>query len=176
MEDDGIIANLITVMLEKKGYSIVGKIASGEESILRAAEVEPGLILTETNLAGVMDGAIAARFISHFFQFPIVFFIALCDEQLFEHARNEQSHKFILKPFTTDRDLSFNNKLVFYNHTIRKKYLGMYLVGEPKKIKAARDPILITDTRGKIIFYNPYATRFLDLPGGRSRWTTGARS
>jgi PAS domain-containing protein len=41
----------------------------------------------------------------------------------------------------------------------------MYPVGEPKKIMAARAPILITDTRGKIIFYNPYAIRFLDLPG-----------
>jgi len=47
---------------------------------------------------------------------------------------------------------------------MRKKYLEMYPVGDPKKIMGALDPILLTDTKGKIVFYNPYAIRFLDLP------------
>ncbi len=163
VEDDDIIANLISVMLEKKGYSIVGKTASGEESIVKAAELEPDLILMDINLAGVMDGVTAARFIFQLFQYPIVFLTALCDDQLLERAKNAQPLGYILKPFT-DRDLSSNVELALYNHTIRKKHLDMYPVGEPKKIMAALDPILITDTRGRIIFYNPYAIRFLDLP------------
>jgi len=163
VEDDEIIANLISVMLEKKGYSIVGKIASGEESIIKAAEQEPDLILMDINLAGVMDGIMAARFIFQLFQYPIVFLTALCDDQLLERAKNAQPLGYILKPFT-DRELTSNVELALYNHAIRKKFLDMYPVGEPKKIMAALDTILITDTRGRIIFYNPYAIRFLDLP------------
>ena len=52
-------------MLEKRRYDIVGKIASGEESIIMAAEPEPDLFLMEINLAGVMDGVTAARYIFH---------------------------------------------------------------------------------------------------------------
>ena len=33
VEDDEIISNLITIMLERKGYNIVGRIGSGEEAI-----------------------------------------------------------------------------------------------------------------------------------------------
>jgi CheY-like chemotaxis protein len=163
VEDDEIIANLISVMLEKKGYSIVGKVASGEESIIRAAELEPDLILMDINLAGVMDGVTAARYLFQLFQFPIVFLTALCDDQLLERAKSAQPLGYILKPFTIS-DLSSNVELALYNHSMRKKYLEMYPVGEPKKIMAALDPVLITDTRGKIFFYNPYAIRFLDLP------------
>ena len=163
VEDDEIIANLISVMLERKGYSIVGKIASGEESIIRSAELEPDLILMDINLAGVMDGVMAAQYIFQLFQYPIVFLTALCDDQLLERAKNAQPLGYILKPFT-DRDLSSNVELALYNHTIRKKHLDLYPVGEPRKIIAALEPILITDTRGKIFFYNQYAIRFLDLP------------
>ncbi len=150
-------------MLEKKGYSIVGKIASGEESIIKAAELEPDLILMDINLAGVMDGITAARFIFQLFQYPIVFLTAHCDDQLLERAKNAQPLGYILKPFT-DSELTSNVELALYNHAIRKKFLDMYPVGEPKKIMAVLDPVLITDTRGRIIFYNPYAIRFLDLP------------
>lgn len=166
VEDDEIIANLISVMLEKKGYNIVGKIASGEESIIRAAELEPDLILMDINLAGVMDGVTAACFIFQLFQYPVVFLTALCDDDLLNRAKNAQPLGYILKPFT-DRDLSSNVELALYNHSMRKKYLEMYPVGEPKKIMAALDPILIADTRGRIFFYNPYAIRFLELPEGQ---------
>ena len=117
----------------------------------------------DINLAGVMDGVTAAQYIFQLFQYPIVFLTALCDDQLLERAKNAQPLGYILKPFS-DRDLSSNVELALYNHAIRKKYLEKYPVGEPRKIIAALDPILITDTQGKIFFYNQYAIRFLDLP------------
>ncbi len=163
VEDDDIIANLISVMLEKKGYNIVGKIASGEESIIKAAELEPDLILMDINLAGIMDGVTAAGFIFQLFQYPIVFLTALCDDELLGRAKNAQPLGYVIKPFT-DRDLSSNVELALYNHSMRKKYLELHPVGEPKKIMAALDPIIITDTKGKIFFCNPYAIRFLELP------------
>jgi CheY-like chemotaxis protein len=163
VEDDEIICNLITTMLEKKGYAVVGKISTGEEAILKAAELEPDLILMDIHLEGTMDGVAAARYIFQLFHYPIVFLTALCDDGLLERAKHAQPLGYILKPFT-DKDLSSNVELALYNHNIRKKYLDMYPVGEPKKLMAILDVILILDTRGRIIFYNPYAPRFLDLP------------
>lgn len=163
VEDDEIIANLIAVMLEKRGYNIVGKTISGEESISLAAELEPDLILMDIGLAGVMDGVTAACYIFQLFQCPIVFLTAHCDDNLLARAKNAQPLGYVIKPFT-DRDIASNVELALYNHSMRKKYLDLYPVGEPKKIMAALDIIIITDTRGKIIFCNPYALRFLDLP------------
>jgi two-component system, response regulator PdtaR len=163
VEDDEIICNLITTMLERKGYAVVGKISSGEEAIVKAAELEPDLVLMDINLEGVLDGVAAARYIFQLFHFPIVFLTALCDDGLLERAKQAQPLGYILKPFT-DKDLTANVEMALNNHAIRKKYLDMYPVGEPKKLMAILDIIIIMDTRGRIIFYNPYTPRFLDLP------------
>lgn len=163
VEDDEIIANLITLMLEKKGYTIVGKSASGEESIRKAAELEPDLILMDINLNGQMDGVTAARYIFQLFYFPIIFLTALCDDNLLERAKSAQPYGYLLKPFT-DRELTSNVELALYNHSIKKKYLDNYPIGLPTKIMELLDVIIMTDTKGMIIFFNPYAGRFLGLP------------
>lgn len=163
VEDDEIISSLITTLLEKKGYSVVGRISSGEQSIIKAAELEPDLILMDINLDGLMDGVAAAGYIFQLFHYPIVFLTALCDDGLIERAKHAQPLGYILKPFT-DKDLSSNVEMALYNHEFRKKYLDLYPVGEPKKLMTALDAILILDEKGKVIFHNPYAPRFLDLP------------
>jgi len=163
VEDDEIICNLITTMLEKKGYAVVGKVGSGEEAINKAAELEPDLVLMDIHLDGEMDGVAAARYIFQFFHYPIVFLTALCDDGLLERAKQAQPLGYILKPFT-DKDLTSNVEMALYNHSVRKRYLDMYPVGEPKKLIASLDLILIMDTKGRIIFFNPYTLRFLDLP------------
>lgn len=163
VEDDEIIANLITLMLEKKGYSIAGKIRSGEESIRKAAELEPDLILMDINLNGQMDGVTAAQYIFHLFHFPVIFLTAMCDDNLLERAKNVQPYGYIMKPFT-DRELTSNVKLALYNHDIKKKHLDNYPIDHPKNVMELLDVIIVMDTKGRIIFFNPYAGRFLGLP------------
>jgi CheY-like chemotaxis protein len=163
VEDDDIICNLITTLLERRGYSVVGKISSGEEAIVKAAELEPDLVMMDIHLAGQMDGVAAARYIFQLFHYPIVFLTALADDKLIERAKQAQPLGYILKPFT-DKDLSTNVEMALYNHAIRKKYLDAYPIGEPKKLMAILDTLLVMDTKGRIIFYNPYTTRFLDIP------------
>ncbi|WP_321506830.1 response regulator [uncultured Methanoregula sp.] len=163
VEDDEIIANLITTMLERKGYAVVGKVDSGEDAIRLAAELEPDLIIMDINLKGQLDGISAARYIFQLFHNPIIFLTALYDESLLERAKGAQPLGYILKPFT-DKELSSNVELALYNHGFRKRYLDAYPIGEPKKIVGALEAILILDPRGRIIYFNPYSTRILDLP------------
>ncbi len=162
VEDDEIISNLIAIMLERKGYSIVGRIGSGEEAIIKAAELEPDLILMDISLSGKMDGVTAAQYIFQLFQMPIVFLTAHSDDNLLDRAKTAQPLGYILKPFT-DKELVSNVELALYNHSIRKKYLDAYPVGEPRKIMAALAPVLVLDIQGRIVFYNSYTLRFLDL-------------
>jgi CheY-like chemotaxis protein len=132
VEDDEIIANLIALMLEKKGYNIAGKTGSGEDAIKKAAELVPDLILMDINLNGQMDGVTAARHLFQLFHFPIIFLTGQCDDLLLERAKGAQPYGYILKPFT-DRELTTNVELALYNHAIKKKYLGDYPIGSRKK-------------------------------------------
>jgi CheY-like chemotaxis protein len=164
VEDDEIISNLIAVLLEKKGYCIVGKVASGEEAIARAVELEPDLILMDINLSGILDGVTAARYIFHLFHFPVIFLTAHCDDKLLDRrAKCAQPYGYILKPFT-DKELASNVQLALYNHGIRKKFFDSFPVGDPKKIVSALEAVLITDVKGRVIFCNPYAMMLFEVP------------
>jgi PAS domain S-box-containing protein len=87
----------------------------------------------------------------------------MCDDSLLERAKSSQPYGFIMKPFT-DKEITSNVQLALYNHDIRKKFLDSGPVGKPKKIMHMLDPVLITDIKGRIIFFNPYSERFFDLP------------
>jgi len=163
VEDDEIISNLITTMLERKGYSVVGKVGSGEEAIRQVAELEPDLVIMDINLSGQLDGIATARYIFQLFHYPIIFLTGMYDESLLERAKGAQPLGYILKPFT-DKELGSNVELALYNHAFRKKFLDAYPIGVPKKIMMALDAILVLDLKGRIVFFNPYTSRILDLP------------
>lgn len=163
VEDDEIIRSLIVTMLERKGYTVVGQFDSGEEAVVRSAELEPDLVLMDITLKGKMDGVTAARFIFHLFHLPIVFLTAHCDDTLLERAKGAQPLGYILKPFT-DKDLSSNVSLALYNHGLRKKFFDAYPIGDPKKLLTVLELAFVLDTRGTIVFFNPYAARILELP------------
>lgn len=163
VEDDEIIRNLISTMLQRKEYVIAGESGSGEEAILMAAALLPDLVLMDITLAGKMDGVTAARFIFQLFQVPVVFLTAHCDDSLIERAKGAQPLGYILKPFT-DKELISNVGLALYNHGIRRKFLDIFPVGNPKTILAARDLVFILDLTGRIVFFNPYSLRMLGLP------------
>ena len=163
VEDDEIIANLITLLLEKNGYHVAAKVSSGEDAVLRAADLHPDLILMDINLNGLMDGITAARFIFSLFHFPVIFLTGFCDEHLIDRAKDAQPYGYILKPFT-ENDLTSNITLALHNHEIRKQYLDKFVVGDTKKILTALEAVVVTDLKGRIVYINPYTTRLLELP------------
>ncbi len=55
--EDEIIASIISSMVERKGYRVVGRVASDEEAIMKSAGLEPDLVMMDIKLCGEMDGA-----------------------------------------------------------------------------------------------------------------------
>jgi CheY-like chemotaxis protein len=163
VDDDHVISHLIALMLQKKGYNIVGKISSGEEAVLKSADMNPDLIIMDIRLSGYLDGIMAARYIFQLFRFPIIFITGTDDEQLLEDARYSQPYGIIFKPFR-DIELKTNVDLALYNHSLRKRTLDTYPLGEPDKIMGVNEVIIVMDPQGRIIFFNPYAAWFIDLP------------
>ena len=61
VEDDAVIATYLKNTLTKLGYTVPAMVAFGEETVQRAIEVQPDLILMDIQLAGEMDGVQAAE-------------------------------------------------------------------------------------------------------------------
>jgi len=72
-----------SVVEETDGFAVVGVVASGEESVLAAAELRPDLVLMDVNLTGI-DGIEAARRISGVATAPLVVLLSTYDEDDFD--------------------------------------------------------------------------------------------
>jgi PAS domain S-box-containing protein len=161
VEDDEIITNLICLMLEKKGYLIAAKVSTGEEAVLKSAEVNTDLVLMDINLNGLMDGITAARYIFSLFHIPVIYLTGLFDDTLLERAKASEPYGYLLKP-VTEKELVSNIEIALHNHAIHKSFLEKFGLGDPKKIMDLADAIIITDLKDRIVFFNTSAFRLLD--------------
>ena len=66
-----------------EGFVVVGAVASGEESVAAAAELEPDLVLMDINLPGI-SGIEAARQIRGVASAPVVVLLSTHDEDDFD--------------------------------------------------------------------------------------------
>jgi CheY-like chemotaxis protein len=150
-------------MLQKRGYTIAGIVTTGEEAIGKSAELNPDLVIMDIGLAGKMDGLEAGHYIFQLFHYPIIFVTGCSDEKRLAEAKYSQPYGIVFKPFTPI-EIGTNIDLALYNHAHRPKATTLYPAGEPAKIMEMPDGVIITDKRGRIIFVNPNATWFIDMP------------
>ncbi len=162
VDDDPIIARLVSTMLLTKGYATAGVVSTGEESVLKAAELAPDLVIMDVNLAGAIDGMDAAHYIFQLFQYPIIFITGVTEEELLERAKYSRPHGIVFKPFTAIA-LSTNVDLALYNHANRTCEKNRFPAGDPKILMDLFEAVILTDKKGRIIIFNTYAAWFLDL-------------
>jgi CheY-like chemotaxis protein len=163
VEDDTIITHLLATMLQKRGYAIAGVVTTGEEAVIKSAELNPDLIIMDVGLAGKMDGLEASHYIYQLFSYPVLFVTGCSDEKRIAQAKYSMPYGVLFKPFTPI-EIATNVDLAIYNHTNRSKNLTKYPAGEPTKILEMLDAVIMTDKRGRIIYFNPTAVWYIDIP------------
>jgi CheY-like chemotaxis protein len=163
VDDDTIITHLLSTMLQKKGYAIAGVVATGEEAVIKSAELEPDLVIMDVNLSGAMDGMDAAHYIFQLFHYPIVFITGISEEERLERIKYSRPYGIVFKPFTAI-EISTSVDLAIYNHANRPKGADQFPAGDPKKMMDMLEAVILTDKLGRIIFCNTYASWFIDLP------------
>lgn len=165
VEDDEIIASLTERLLLNRKYFVCGKAASGEDALYLTAEHLPNLVLMDINLAGKIDGITAAKFISSIFHIPVIFLSGLDDEVTLERVALVESACFIIKPFS-EKMLYTNIEIAIHNDQILKQSKNFHY-GKVRRIARAAlselDSYFILDTRGRIMFINPYAEQLLHV-------------
>jgi CheY-like chemotaxis protein len=99
VEDEAIIARDIQNILSRFGYQVSGMASSGEESIRKARDLNPDLVLMDVRLKGPMDGIEAAHRIYDGLHIPVVYLTAFGEEKILEDAQPINGFMRIVKPF-----------------------------------------------------------------------------
>ena len=143
-EDERIVAEDIKRTLEKFGYSISSITYSGEETVKKAQEEKPDLMLMDIVLEGEIDGIEAARQIRERLFIPVVYLTAFADDRLLMRAKITEPYSYLLKPFE-DRELYAAIEMALSKHAIEMKLI------ESEEFALS----LLTNSPNPIIVINP---------------------
>jgi len=102
VEDEPEVTVTLELTLKKIGYTVVGCETTAEESIQRAGELHPDIVLMDIQLAGKMDGIQAADTIRKKYHIPVIYLTAICDTKTLERVGASVPYGYILKPFKED--------------------------------------------------------------------------
>jgi len=155
VEDERIVAKDMQTMLQRLGYDVPATAASGQEAIIKAAEIQPDLVLMDIVIKGTMDGIEAANQMRSHLDIPVIYVTAYADEALLQRAKITEPFGYIIKPFT-ERELYTNIEMALYKHKMEmqlkesEKWLATTL-------KSIGDALIATDSKGIVTFMNPIA-------------------
>lgn len=99
VEDDYTIAFFTRSILEKKGFTNIKTVASGEDAVSAAITFKPDLILMDITLDGEIDGISAAKKIQETAPIPVIYLTASSDRETLEKSQETITRGFVRKPF-----------------------------------------------------------------------------
>ncbi len=114
-EDESIIAMDVKFILESVGYHICGIVSTGEDSIKKASDIQPDLVLMDIKLKGNIDGIYAGEKIYSDYNIPIVYITAYSDKSLAGKLSKKKGNAYIIKPFE-EEEVKQKIKKALNNH------------------------------------------------------------
>jgi len=107
VEDDIVAAQFLRETLEDAGYFVLGIVSRAKESIQKANELKPDLILMDIILKDQMSGCEAALEIKQNHKnCKIIFLTAHAQKEMIEYAQQCQACAYLLKPYREDEILA----------------------------------------------------------------------
>jgi two-component system, response regulator PdtaR len=99
VEDELIVAESLSMDLQRKGYAISGIVSTGAEAVNAAFLSQPDLILMDITLKGKLDGIETCKIIQQQRAVPVIFITAFSDRATVERAQQtgEPLH-YLVKP------------------------------------------------------------------------------
>ncbi|AFZ44992.1 response regulator receiver protein [Halothece sp. PCC 7418] len=115
VEDEAVVSLDISRRLEKMGYEVMGRLASGEEAIELIQQERPDLVLMDINLQGEMDGIETATKLYKDHNLPVIYLTAYAGQSTLERAKESKPYGYILKPFK-ERELHAAIEIAISRH------------------------------------------------------------
>ena len=115
VEDEAVVSLDIGRRLEKMGYEVIGRLASGEEALELVQEERPDLVLMDINLQGELDGIQTATTLYKNYGLPVIYLTAYAGDSTLERAKESKPYGYILKPFK-ERELHAAIEIAISRH------------------------------------------------------------
>ena len=135
VEDESIIAQDLSKLLNKFGYDVCGILSSGEEVLEKYFRLEPDLILMDIKLKGNISGIETADEIRKNNDIPIIYVTAYTDVDSLQKAKLTEPFAYIVKPFD-EKSLHTAIEITIYKHQISKKLKQRTIELEEEKKKS----------------------------------------
>lgn len=114
VEDNPVIADLISWRLSEMGYEVSGTAEDSDDALIQIEKFKPSLVLMDINLPGEMDGIETASEIINRFNIPIVYISSVLDAPVIERAKKTKPRGYIVKPFS-DNQLRATVEMALHN-------------------------------------------------------------
>jgi CheY-like chemotaxis protein len=102
IEDEFIVADDLTSILESSGYRVSGTADSGEDGIYMAAKLRPHIVLMDIFLKGRLNGIEAAEHIEERLRIPVIFLTGQSTVARLRSREKGMPCSFVTKPFKSD--------------------------------------------------------------------------
>ncbi|HEY9670659.1 MAG TPA: ATP-binding protein [Waterburya sp.] len=120
VEDEEIVAFDLESTLKDLDYQVLAVVASGEDAITSAAQVQPDLVLMDIRLKGSMDGIEAAHEIRNRFNIPVIYLTAYADLNTLDRAKISEPFGYLVKPFK-EQELQMTVEIALCRHQAEKR-------------------------------------------------------
>lgn len=155
VEDEAVVAKDIVQRLKSLGYEVPAMVATGDDAVKKALQLQPDLILMDIKLKGEMTGIEAAERIRVYQDVPIIYLTAYADSDTLEHAKITGPFGYILKPFE-ERELRTAIEIAIYKHKMENA-LRQSEQWLNTTLNSIGDAVIACDTKSCVTFMNPIA-------------------
>ncbi len=102
VEDDELIAESLTDILDVLGHESIGTAADAETAIALCNQVHPDIALLDIQIGGDLDGIELAEILHDDFDIPFVFTTAFADGSTLSRAKERGPFGYVIKPYGTN--------------------------------------------------------------------------
>jgi DNA-binding response OmpR family regulator len=99
VEDEALVALDMCEFLSEAGYEVVGLVATEQDAVRKARELQPDLIIMDLKLKGGGNGLRASRRINTSQNIPILHITAYQNTQSLDRLNEHCSSHILFKPF-----------------------------------------------------------------------------
>jgi CheY-like chemotaxis protein len=99
VEDEGLIAYSLELVLKKAGYHVIATVASSEEVLPKVKELSPHLLLMDIHIRGSMDGIDTTAKMRETSDIPVIYLSGQADPHTLERASRTSTFGILKKPF-----------------------------------------------------------------------------